>query len=513
MRIFKKVLSLTIIVALLAGICVMSTISSAASGTGTGLAEWALNAYNSGWSYVYGGASPGAVDCSGLIYSYAGGIRTGDAQLYASDYTGSVSGGVPRIHGLGLWKPGHVGVYVGNEMAVDARGSQWGVCYESVYTHGWTTYFKVAGVTYPTTGFVDFNGSKYYYEDGQYVVNTTKTIDGVSYTFDASGKCTSNGKPSSSSSSDSSSSKETTSNSTLKRGSTGERVVKLQSRLAELGYYNGVIDGHFGEGTEEAFKLFQETAGLYVDGLAGHDVEYLYADDAPRYEPDSKPEFEIENNKDDDETAQTSMADEESDTQTEDTENTEVTDDSEAEDVTPTSYSKGDYHEEIVNIQNRLSELSYYNGTADGSFGSMTEDAVKSFQSNNGITQTGVVDEFTHDVLFSESAVKNTVTDPTEELKVVDSELPVSAQIANKKAKTAPTEAPATEVVLETNKLSEKALAGIANSIGFESDANGNNFQFIFWLLVMIVVMTITFAVVNTIEKKKAGKKSSHKYF
>lgn len=512
MRIFKKVLSLTIIVALLAGICVMSTISSSASGTGTGLAEWALNAYNSGWSYVYGGASPGAVDCSGLIYSYAGGIRTGDAQLYASDYTGSVSGGVPRIHGLGLWKPGHVGVYVGNDMAVDARGSQWGVCYESVYTHGWTTYFKVAGVTYPTTGFVNFNGSKYYYENGQYVVNTTKTIDGVSYSFDASGKCTSSNKSTSSSSSDSSS-KDDDKNSALKRGSTGERVVKLQSRLAELGYYNGVIDGNFGEGTEEAFKLFQETAGLYVDGIAANDVQYLYADDAPRYEPDSKPDFVVENNKEDDEIAQTSMTNEDTDEQTDDADSSEDAQDSNTEDEAPTSFSKGDYHEEIVNIQNRLSELSYYNGTADGSFGTMTEDAVKSFQSANGITQTGVVDEFTHDVLFSDAAVKNTTPDPTEELKVVDSELPVSAQIANKKAKTEPTEAPATEVVLETNKLSEKALAGIANSIGFESDSNGNNFQFIFWLLVMIVVMTITFAVVNTIEKKKTGKKASHKYF
>lgn len=512
MRIFKKVLSLTIIVALLAGICVMSTITSSASGTGTGLAEWALNAYNSGWSYVYGGASPGAVDCSGLIYSYAGGIRTGDAQLYASDYTGSVSGGVPRIHGLGLWKPGHVGIYVGNDMAVDARGSQWGVCYESVYTHGWTTYFKVAGVTYPTTGFVNFNGSKYYYEDGQYVVNTTKTIDGVSYSFDASGKCTSSNKTSSSSSDNSSSEKETTSSSTLKRGSSGERVVKLQSRLAELGYYNGVIDGYFGEGTEEAFKLFQEAAGLYVDGLAGSDIDCLYADDAPRYEGNITSDFEIENNKEDDEIAQTSMMDENTDEQNEESEDAE-SEDSETEETAPTSYSKGDYHEEIVNIQNRLSELSYYNGTADGSFGSMTEDAVKSFQSTNGITATGVVDEFTHDVLFSEAAVKNTTPDPTEELKIVDSELPVSAQVANKKAKTDATEAPATEVVLETNKLSEKALAGIASSIGFESNSNGNNFQFIFWLLVMIVVMTITFAVVNTIEKKKAGKKASHKYF
>ena len=76
MKIIKRCLSISIIVALLACILMMSTVSSSASGTGAGLAEWALNAYNSKWSYVYGGATPGAVDCSGLIYSYAGGQCT-----------------------------------------------------------------------------------------------------------------------------------------------------------------------------------------------------------------------------------------------------------------------------------------------------------------------------------------------------------------------------------------------------------------------------------------------------
>jgi len=303
MKSIKRILSITIIIALLACICVMSTVSSSASGTGAGLAEWSLNAYYSGWSYVYGGATPGAVDCSGLIYSYAGGQRTGNAQLNNSSYTGSISGGIPRIHGLGLWKPGHVGVYVGDGMAVDARGSQYGVCYESVYTHGWTTYFKVPGVSYPTNGWVKFNGSKYYYENGQYLANTTKTIDGVSYTFSSSGKCSSNGAVSEDASNSSSSSDTaTTQSSSLKKGSSGEKVEKLQKRLSELGYYNGPIDGHFGDGTEEAFMLFQETCGLYVDGIAGNDVNYLYADDAPAYE---EPTLEIENKKDDEELAQT----------------------------------------------------------------------------------------------------------------------------------------------------------------------------------------------------------------
>ncbi|MBQ6626404.1 MAG: peptidoglycan-binding protein [Ruminococcus sp.] len=495
MKIFKRILSITIIIALLAGLCVMSTISSSASGTGAGLSEWCLNAYYSGWSYVYGGSSPGAVDCSGLIYSYAGGHRTGDAQLYNSSYTGNVSSGVPRIHGLGLWQPGHVGVYVGDGMAVDARGSQYGVCYESVYTHGWTKYFKVPGVSYPTNGWVKVNGSKYYYENGQYIVNTTRTIDGVTYSFNSNGKCTS-----SSGAAESAPSVTPTLSTTLKLGSQGERVVKLQTRLQELGYYSGVIDGDFGKGTEEAFKLFQKQAGLYVDGLAGSDVDILYSDDAPYYESDDEDEdedgFTVNNNKTDSELASTGVNDED-------------------EDLAPTSFSKGDYHEEILKIQERLIELSYYEGYADGTYGTITEEAIKNFQGAHGITQTGVADEFTIEMLYSESASANPIEDdPTEAPSVVESELPISAQIANtQKNDTKPTEAPATEVVLETNKLSEKALAGIANTMSFEADASGNNFQFIFWLAVMIIVMTITFAVISAVEKKKSGKRTSREFF
>lgn len=485
MKTIKRILSILIIVALLVGICMVSTVSSSASGTGTGLAEWCLNAYYSGWSYVYGGSSPGAVDCSGLIYSYAGGHRTGDAQLYGSSYTGSVSNGVPRIHGLGLWKPGHVGVYVGDGMAVDARGSQYGVCYESVYSHGWTTYFKVSGVSYPTTGWVEFNGSKYYYEDGQYLADTTRTIGGVSYTFASSGKCTSNG-PSTESTDGSSS----TQSSSLKLGSQGEAVEKLQLRLYELGYYTGSIDGDFGYGTEEAFKLFQETVGLYVDGIAGSDVEYLYADDAPAYEP----KLEVKDKDNEEEIAQTSAEDE--------------------EEETPTSFSKGDYHDEIIKIQERLIELNYYSGTADGSFGTMTEQAIIDFQGAHGITQTGEADEFTLEMLFSNLAVKNVIEEDPTEIEVVDSEIPESAQNAKPVVEKATESTPATEVALQTNELSQKALAGIADTMSFSADKNGNNFQFIFWLAVMIVVMSISFAIVHAIEKKRQGKRyANKKYF
>lgn len=501
MKTLKRILSITIILAILATICVMSTVSSAASGTGAGLSEWCLNAYNSGWSYVYGGCTPGTVDCSGLIYSYAGGIRTGDAQLYNSDYIGYVSNGVPRIHGLGLWQPGHVGVYVGSDMAVDARGSQWGVCYESVYSHGWTKYFKVPGVSYPTTGWVTVNGADFYYENGQYLADTTRTIDGISYTFASSGKCTSNG-PSSTPENNTSSTTESTStnSSTLKKGSTGEAVKKLQERLQELGYYAGIIDGDFGDGTEEAFKLFQQAAGLYVDGLAGSDVEYLYSNDAPVFGSQDE-KLLVVDEKDDEELAQTGV-----------NENDETNEVSETEEIS-NFYTIGDAGEEVVRIQERLAELNYYSGEADGAFGNMTAQSITAFQAANGITQSGEANEYTLNVLFSDEAVANKITEEMT-LEVVESELPQNNNDGTDSAIVHATEgAPATEVALETTKLSEKALAGIADTMSFESDSNGNNFQFIFWLLVMIAVMGITFVVINTKEKKKHGKKVNSKYF
>ncbi len=154
--------------------------------TGTGLAEHALTAYYENWSYVYGAMSWGCCDCSGLIMLYegVGGSRTSMCQVaYEKGYMGSL----PRIHGLGLWQPGHVGVYIGNGMAVDARSEWDGVCYTSVWSKKWQMWFKVVGVNYPTTGWEWFNGEKYYYEDGEYLVDTERTIDGVVYGFDSYG--------------------------------------------------------------------------------------------------------------------------------------------------------------------------------------------------------------------------------------------------------------------------------------------------------------------------------------
>ena len=116
----KRILTLIICVAILASATVIGTSTASASGSGAGLVSWAYRAYNEHWKYVWGGASVGSVDCSGLIYSYAGGERVTESMIAASPESGSI-GSIPRIHGLGLYQYGHVGVYVGGVMGIDAR--------------------------------------------------------------------------------------------------------------------------------------------------------------------------------------------------------------------------------------------------------------------------------------------------------------------------------------------------------------------------------------------------------
>lgn len=376
----KKIVTLIVTISILSSMCLAGTMFSAsATGTGAGLAEWALNAYYSGWAYVYGGSSPGAVDCSGLIYSYTGGIRTGDAQLYGATESGSVSNGIPRVHGLGLYHPGHVGVYVGNGMAVDARNESAGVCYSSVDYMGWTMWFKLCDVTYPTYGWEEFNGNYYYYEDGQYIVDTSRTIDGVTYYFGSDGVSdttpsdTSSVAESSSSSTDNGSSGNNSSSSTsqepssvtVKYGSQGEMVTKIQERLQELGFFTGSIDGYFGSETEKAYKEFQKAAGVTVDGISGaSDQELLFSDNAP---------YASQNNEKDENTA-----------------------------------------EEITSVQEKLKSLNYYSGVCDGTIGTYTTEAILAFQIDNDLEATGELDEATLSAIMADNAKSNPRFETTE---------------------------------------------------------------------------------------------------
>ncbi len=524
----KKLSAVILSVLTMSSVAVVGSFNAGASGTGAGLAEWALNAYNEGWSYSWGGSSPGAVDCSGLIWSYCGGDRMNmlsDAQANGRDW-GYVDDGIPNVHGLGLSRPGHVGVYIADGMEVDARGDEYGVCYDEIGGwNGWDCWFKLTAVSYPENGWEQFNGDSYYYENGEYIVNTSRTIDGTTYYFDSKGRSDTTPSDTSSSSSSSSSSKKSSSTKQTiwQKGSNGDEVTKIQTRLAELGFYSGSIDGDFGEMTDKAFRAFQNAAGLYADGIAGSDREVLYSDDAPFAQTEKKEEKKEESNED--------KAVEEA---------TEAT-----AEAAPLTFTAGDFSTGVADVQTKLSDLGYFGIDATGYFGDFTVEAIKSFQLANGLEATGIVDEATYALLFSDEAVKftaeETATEPVveETEPVVEETEPVVEEAAEEVVETEEPEpqaavvysAPAgpvqdksytaqnaksnsdsdyagnaSNVASKTNKVAENALADSSANVqpSFVAQVKRTANVWIWFVIVALILGVVTFIVIKRDKKKQS---------
>ena len=150
----------------------------------------------------------------------------------------------------------------------------------------------------------------------------------------------------------------------LRQGSSGAAVKSLQKRLIELGYLGGSADGNFGTGTKSALMDFQSAAGLKVTGVADVDTqEALEASDAP-----------------------------------------------EKGGVTLKQGMSGDA---VKRLQNRLIELGYMTGTADGSFGASTKTAVAAFQRKAGLDADGIAGPTTLAVLYDNDAPNATPADDT----------------------------------------------------------------------------------------------------
>ncbi len=52
-------------------------------------------------------------------------------------------------------------------------------------------------------------------------------------------------------------------------GSSGDQVSQVQQKLKAWGYYNGAVDGKFGQALYDAVILFQRKNGLTADGVVG----------------------------------------------------------------------------------------------------------------------------------------------------------------------------------------------------------------------------------------------------
>jgi len=59
----------------------------------------------------------------------------------------------------------------------------------------------------------------------------------------------------------------------MQMGSSGENVRRLQQALKDAGFYEGVVDGDYGQQTYNAVKKFQNAKGLSADGVAGKQTQ------------------------------------------------------------------------------------------------------------------------------------------------------------------------------------------------------------------------------------------------
>lgn len=185
-----------------------------------------------------------------------------------------------------------------------------------------------------------------------------------------------------------SSSATTTGVTTLKVGSEGADVKRMQQRLKNLGYYTGSVDGDFGAGTEVAVRDFQANNGLSVDGKAGkRTLEVLYSENAKKKTATSV-------------TAKPSGG---TSTSTTPSQNTATMYTNGKTDIYLRLGSSGS---QVKILQNRLIVLGYLTGTADGEFNETTEAAVKAFQKRNDIYDDGVAGPTTLAKLYSSSAKK-----------------------------------------------------------------------------------------------------------
>ncbi len=158
----------------------------------------------------------------------------------------------------------------------------------------------------------------------------------------------------------STSSNSSSSSSDLSVGMRGSAVTDLQTKLKAKGYYTYHVDGIYGQITKTAVQNFQKAKGLSQTGIA--DSKTLSA----------------------------------------------VSESGDAAKPATSGLTVGSRGSAVTNLQQLLKDRGYYSYNIDGIFGSITQKAVKEFQSIVGLSVTGVADDKTMDALKSRSTQETT---------------------------------------------------------------------------------------------------------
>lgn len=139
-------------------------------------------------------------------------------------------------------------------------------------------------------------------------------------------------------------------------GNRGQMIAAMQQKLQAAGYLRGGVDGVYGNDTVSAVKGFQKAHGFPVSGVIDEMTYSALEDVSGTVEGAS---YDYENSNDEE------------------------------------SYGVGDSGSDIASIQRKLNKLGYLDGMADGIYGGQTAMAVRSFQSDEGLSVTGAVNEKT----------------------------------------------------------------------------------------------------------------------
>ena len=206
---------------------------------------------------------------------------------------------------------------------------------------------------------------KYALEDNGVVDEATRAAlyeaAGITYTAGSS----------SSGASSSNSSVSSSGGTTLRYDMRSDAVLKLQQDLSKLGYYSGTISGHFGSKTEAAVMSFQRANGLSADGIAGSKTLAKIATALGNSSSSSSSSNSSSSNSSSSSAASSSLL------------------------------KQGTKSEAVRTLQQNLKTLGYYTGSVTGNFGSLTKEAVYSFQKANGLSADGVAGEKTLSAISS----------------------------------------------------------------------------------------------------------------
>ncbi len=151
----------------------------------------------------------------------------------------------------------------------------------------------------------------------------------------------------------------------LKLGMTGDSVYTMQEKLYQLGYYSGRPDGVFGTGTFNAVIRFQTDYNLDTDGVVGLGTMQAL-----------------------EKLSSTAAADNSS----------------------PRALKQGMSGNGVLELQQKLKEIGYYQGELDGAYGSGTRIAVVNFQFDCNLNVDGIAGINTLEALNSYSATNKPVS-------------------------------------------------------------------------------------------------------